>query len=280
MLLFLIPVVLFVTMYGCIKDNPAPEVPVTKYSEEIIFLANLLGCDASKITETQDGYVFEGDVNFSKDNFWKNYNLSDTSVQDRAHRRHQYLPKAQIVKINYRPSLPQVWKDAVSAAKTNWNSMPLAPYGNLIFMVTTQDVNNVPNALNVKVTSDAIFTPIQLPNGQWSIAFGATNPPTATGVGGTLKISSWIGQSHPNPIVNNALNWNASERLYLITHEIGHGIGMAHTDTQEGWGNLYYSTACNGNDASSVMKGQTGKTPWSGFTTCDKDAYKKLCVSW
>ena len=122
------------------SNNPAPEVPVTKYSAEVNFLATQMNCSLDQFMETEDSYILDGDINFPKLDFWKNYGpVQDSGLQIRAHRRHQYLPKAQIVKINYRPTLPQVWKDAVAASVNNWNSMPIASKGNLIFLLTKED---------------------------------------------------------------------------------------------------------------------------------------------
>lgn len=98
-------------------------------------------------------------------------------------------------------------------------------------------------------------------------------PSSSGNVGDTIRVS---------PVFTNC--FNASQKKFVLAHELGHTIGFRHTDWQargetanpEG-AILVYGTPQT--DANSVMNGATGGNLWSAFSTYDRLAVQYLYPS-
>lgn len=262
---------------ACEKSNEIVNESQSSVSKEVDYLAKQLGYSTSKFKETADYIFLDNDIMFTKEGFWRAYRNESSEL--RVHRKSKFYPKSFVVYINCRPSLPQVWKDAVKTAVANWNKMPSSSKGKLTFSILNKDYY-VSSAINVELSNIDLFTPKKESN-NWGIVFGSCDFPNANGVAGKLLISDRIGKTNSDPILNKAYNFTAGQRVYLIAHELGHGIGIAHTDTKEGLFNLFKSSSCNTTDPNSIFLPGIGTSQreWGNytFTPCDKDAYIKLC---
>ncbi len=183
--------------------------------------------------------------------------IEDPSLSIRSHRRHTYLVTPKTYTVYVHADLSSQWMTAVSQAIAEWNALGLT---------------------------------VKLATGGWT--YSKTNANAIT------VISENIGQSYSNgdlptiggiPGVNIRIHTNnpstsASQKKFLMAHELGHTIGFRHTDTGDGIAltSSSYSCipfSCDGTDTYSVMR-QGGSAPpsWPGFTYCDQQVFQ--CVYW
>ena len=147
--------------------------------------------------------------------------------------------------------VPSNWLTAIDAAVAAWNALNY----NVKFNVIAAANNTNPSGyINVDYGATA---------GGTSEIARANYPSSNGGFGGFIRINSTY----------NLTALTASARKFAIAHELGHAIGMAHTDTYD-YSNVHSSIACgavNQTDANSVFKSAIPyNQPWNDFTVCDK----------
>lgn len=242
-----------------VSNNPAESQKMKEH------LCNTYGFRPESVTETPTDFIVEGDQMFSKQNFWEDYGSSTQNeyttgampdsagaATDRKHYRYTYLVNSYtwpVVHINIDYSVPQSWRNAIIDAVEEWN----AADGGLTFDVTYYNYS-VNGSINVKMGSDIMG----------DLVVASCYYPSATGKPGSPM--------YINPKYGNL---NSSKKLFAMVHEIGHGIGIRHTD--QGQGSLIsgVSNSCKYySDGGSVM--QPYVDYWAGFTDCDLEAYWAL----
>jgi hypothetical protein len=247
---------------ACQKENPTTQNNETESQRMMEYLAATYGFEPHSIVDDHDHFVVEGDQCFSKENFWENYGLSGQNeffvdaahaygaAADRKHYRWSYLvTKTKTIKIRILPGVPTSWQNAITTAVIDWNAMG----GGLTFMIQYAS-NPASGVVNVSMKSSL-----------GSDVYAEANYPNSSGNPGVnLSI---------NPAYNNSLNHNS--KVGVIAHEIGHTIGIRHTDSGQGTLITNVSNACkNSTDPNSVMSAEGDF--YYGFTNCDKQAYKAL----
>lgn len=248
---------------ACQKENPANPNSTHETQQMKHYLAETYGFKPEDIAEEHDHFVVEGDQCFAKENFWENYGMSlenefmvEPSLEagaasDRKHYRYTYLvTKTKTIKIRILTGVPANWQSAILKAVQDWNAMG----GGLTFMI--QYANN-PGSGVVNVSMKTLA----------SDEYAKAYYPTSSGYPGSDLFI--------NPAYNSEGALNQNGKVGVIAHEIGHTIGIRHTDSGQGSLITNVSTSCKNNpDPNSVMSAEGDF--YYGFTTCDKQAYKAL----
>ncbi len=262
--LFSLAVILLFAANACQKNNPLTDATteLTEAQKMRVFLADTYGFLPENIKETADAFIVEGDQVFPKANFWDDYGTSTFNefmvdaayeagvANDRKHYRSTYLVTStpKIIKLNVHSSVPMSWRWAIAAALVEWNALG----GRFKFEGMNSD-KPVDGAINFSMHD-------LLPE---DVVARGTYPTSNGKPGNKIEINS-----HQNYLLHNL-------KIFTIVHEIGHNIGLRHTD--QGLGTLItnVSNTCKNNaDHKSVMKPHVA--PWEGFTTCDREAYGAL----
>lgn len=168
------------------------------------------------------------------------------------HRRYQYMYAGGTVSVKVHQSVPIEWNTAVAQAVSYWNSLGV----NITFSAYTS-IDNTLESNKVDVTW-----------GSYSSIAGTT---MASGSG---KFGEKIVISNTNALVADT---TPEGRKVLMAHELGHAIGLTHTDvTNElNTSDVASATGCGSNagaDSRSIMRQYPGKKSlWQEFTKCDKD---------
>ncbi|MFN0173096.1 MAG: M57 family metalloprotease [Saprospiraceae bacterium] len=262
-LLLLATALLFIAN-ACQKNNPLTDTNFEILESQRIraYLTDTYGFSPESIEETADAFIVEGDQVFPKANFWEDYGMSspneffvsaaheEGTASDRKHYRSSYLvtSTSKTIILNVHSSVPSKWRLAIAAALVEWNALD----GKFKFEGMNSD-NLVDGAINFRM-HDLLDHDV--------VAQGKY--PTSNGKPGDQIL---INSQH-----NYLLH---SRKIFAMIHEIGHNIGLRHTD--EGLGALItnVSNTCkNHGDPNSVM--QPYVDIWDDFTTCDKEAYEAL----
>ncbi|MBK6994221.1 MAG: hypothetical protein IPH31_04605 [Lewinellaceae bacterium] len=175
---------------------------------------------------------------------------AEGAASDRKHYRSSYLVTStpKIIKLNVHSSVPTSWRWAIAAALVEWNALD----GKFKFEGINSDIPVV-GAINFRMHD--LLPDDVVAQGKY---------PTSNGKPGDQILIN----SHHNYMVQ-------SQKIFAMIHEIGHNIGIRHTD--DGLGTLItnVSNTCKNNpDHNSVM--QPNVDIWDDFTTCDKEAYEAL----
>lgn len=171
------------------------------------------------------------------------------------HRRSTYMftPTGGTIVLRVQANVPLVWKNAINSAISDWNNQ-----GFSVKFAAMTATDNIPYAGYVNVFM------YDTKKGYKNLA-SASSPESYGGFGQFLYINTKY--TYTTPYV--------SARRFAIAHELGHIIGLLHTDTTEGM-NVYSSISCNGTtnytDPNSVFKSLIEyNEAWNGFTPCDKN---------
>lgn len=233
-------IVLFVStlMFSCKKE----EAPKQLQSEqEIATLTDYLtgkGFKAEDIVFKDGKFTIEKDILITADEIKARIKSEAASgVPATEHRRGTYLISSAYssnVKLYIDPAVPAAWVTAIQGAVANWNAVSNSGIG-------------------------------------MSIVSSQSNSNTRVFMG--FESASWIARaylpaSNGRPGVSVEINSNynslpASQKLFAITHELGHTIGFYHTNQATG----IFIPGTPSVDANSVMNSFV--LNWAGFTAGD-----------
>lgn len=231
------------------------EVDTSAKDQESIEMKKYLkmgyGFSESNILETADAFIVEGDVCFSKENFWENYLQKTDSVEHlkKHYRNSNLVTKITTIEVSVYPEVPSAWNKAFVSAVSKWNGLN----GKIKFKI----VSGYCPAYGINVSYKAL--------GKNNTIARSSFPTTKGYPGLTIDINSQCKSS-----------LNTSQKLFTAIHEMGHSIGFMHTDISSGYSQIITKlTSCDKNtDGSSVMNSYADS--FSDFSSCDKEAFRKL----
>jgi hypothetical protein len=248
--------IILLNSIGCTKveNRHQTEVSASKPEDQKIFnyLVAEYKFNSKSIEETPDDFIVEGDMVFAKKDFWKNYKLPETSSNSKHYRSYYKVsPYPRVIDVSIDPGLPAVWRTAYANAITKWNSVG----GKITFK---NCLCSAPDAIRVTY---AYYQPTD------KAAY--TRVPTADGNPGN--------ESKVNLQYQNLGSLTANQKLALAVHELGHAIGLMHTDNAaSGYLITTGTSSCNTNTNSSSIMREVFSGSWTNFSTCDKAAFKAL----
>lgn len=215
-----------------------------------------MGFRPDMIAAEHDYFVVEGDIRIAKSDLLgsqrqRQFRQKGPPVQ------YQYVTDTLVsyygvsdIGVFIDASVNTAWKNATLQAIEQWNAIPGT---NIRFVASSPYVDLV-------VSASVIDQPSR-------IIAQASWPGRGFAPGNTITIDSYDA------------NWgSASQKLFVMAHELGHTIGFRHTNWQQvdncGLGtcdigaNLVAGTPPT--DGSSVMNGNTAGNSWSGFSAYDR----------
>lgn len=195
--------------------------------------------------------------------------IKNGGIQKARHMINSYITNVGTKTIRIHQNVPASWKTAITDAAKAWNGLG---YGIKFAISYTSSVNDwyySSGEIDVSYQSTA-------PNNLAfsSLTYAATK---------RVDINNGIGESlHIN---SNYSTTSASCKKMVITHELGHCIGLSHTDASDLFTVAVNVSGCGKGttDYTSIMnKGDWmyDNIPWQGFTTCDKKVIAAYWPKW
>lgn len=236
--------ILLVAFFSCERDEPMISKGHQQGLEKHLQFLEESGFDRKTIvySEKTDEFTIDNDLLISRlavEDYMKRENLRGRTEQ----RRWQYLltdTYATNFKYAIPSNIPSSWRTAIQQAIGQWNSVG----------GTKLRMSEVTSGANITVTISYDAVNNWVARASMPLSNGAPGP--------TLEINSYHN------------NMEAGQKLFAMVHEMGHNIGLLHTNQTEGA--LIPGTPTT--DANSVMNSFV--LPWNGFTEYDRIAVRTL----
>lgn len=251
---YILIVMLFVTFSSCEKENAKVEDVSAQIQSEYLEIIKRMEFDETSAVDMGEYILVEGDIIFIKKDLHQ-YAITRQARTDFLVRE----DKRSNILIKIDTSMPvsgdDNWRNAIGGAIDEWNKLKSGLYMSL----TTS------SEYDILIKSDNGSLPYY--------AVAAAGPPSS------------IGNPHHSILVNLDFDNNRvmteGQKKYNIVHELGHCVGLRHTN----WRGLDESTGItipgtpndsNNPDPSSIMNGGTALTSWTWFSINDERAIKTL----
>lgn len=228
---------------SCKKEMPAAQQPKAE-DENASSIAYFIkkGYKAEDIVVKDGKFIIQTDIVISREDVEariKNEGASGSPQTE--HWRSNYIiadPYHKNVRLYIEPTVTAQWKTAVQGAIANWNNMP--------GQGTTIELG-----MSITTSTTAYDTRVFMgyENANWIAR--AYLPASSGKPGVSIEINSKYN------------TMSASQKLFAITHELGHTIGFMHTNQTSG----VFIPGTPSVDANSVMNSFV--LPWAGFTAGD-----------
>jgi hypothetical protein len=237
-LLLALPVFLF----ACTKDNATTDAKAEDNTEKLVSYLETQGFKKDKIVLKGDQFILDGDVLISKEEVERRVanDANPSRIPSGEHWRGLYLISNTYntnVRLYIDPAVPTAWRTAIQGAVNNWNA-----------------VNGTRLGMSIITSASGVYTRVFM-------GFESAN----------WIARAYLPTSNGRPGVSVEINSNynslpASQKLFAITHELGHTIGFYHTNQTQG----VFITGTPSVDANSVMNSFV--LNWAGFTSGDVTA--------
>jgi predicted Zn-dependent protease len=171
-----------------------------------------------------------------------------------------YQTSAGTKTVRIHKSVPSDWQTAISQAIIAWNGLGYGVKFTTVYTNAVSDLYNTAGEIDVEYQKKDH-------NGQKmsTSTYAITMFPSAEG-----KIGE---QMNINSAYSTASSIVASAKKMIIAHELGHAVGISHTDSYDGFGLDVPVKGCGKGttDPTSIMiKNGYDGMPWQGFSSCDK----------
>lgn len=226
-------------LFACSKDNATADVKSEDNTEKLVSYLETQGFKKDKIVLKGDNFILDGDVIISKAEVEKRVanDANPDRIPSGEHWRGAYLVSNTYntnVRLYIDPAVPADWRTAIQGAVNNWNA-----------------VNGTRLGMSITTSATGVYTRVFM-------GFESAN----------WIARAYLPTSNGRPGVSVEINSNynslpASQKLFAITHELGHTIGFYHTNQTQG----IFITGTPTVDANSVMNSFV--LNWAGFTAGD-----------
>ena len=214
-----------------------------KAFQEAKMIIESMGFDTSTLVECDKYYIVEGDISFPKDSI-KSYN-----IKTKQYRMNNYITNLKVITIGIDNTISTntSWRTALKNCIDTYNRQI-----GLTFIYSENNPNiNITRATNIDPTTCAI----------------STAPSSSQSPGNQIQINSSYN------------NLSLSQQKFLLMHEIGHAIGLRHTngilEGDAGIG-LIQIPGTPTIDTNSFMNANTCGNSWTNFSDYDIIALKAL----
>jgi hypothetical protein len=238
---------LMLVVFSCEKEESIA-VPSADIEKHLQFLENNgFHKDHIVYDATKDEFIIEDDMTLSREeieNYMAAGSATDADGRTEQRRGSFIISSSRVTNIKYYMdgTVPASWRTAVTEAVNQWNAVN----GTSLFM----------SIVSTSAGSDVRVNAITENGAGWVAR--ATLPSSSGAPGSILTI-------------NMAYNsMDAGRKLFAMAHEMGHNIGLLHTNQTSG--TIIPGTPTT--DANSVMNSFV--LPWNGFTHYDQVSVQVL----
>lgn len=229
-------------------DELISEEPLAhaNFESDKVIIAKL-GFDTLAVIDEGDSYVVEGDIVLNKRLLSKYSEIPNQEEGEDFRQTKQAMhtaglvssTKVRAITVGFDSSLTSdAWKVATLDALSEWSNIP----GCAVKLIHTTSANP-----DIKIGGVS--------------SFGGT----------TIARASFPSSGNPGPTINVSYAYNhlsSSEKLFTMIHELGHCLGLRHTNWKNiGEGNAIHIPGTSESDSESVMHNTV--RGWEGFTYDD-----------
>lgn len=226
---------------SCKKETPAAQPKAEDEMAQSIAYFVKKGFKAENIVYKDGNFILDTDIMISREEVAARIKNESSGAPQTEQRRNTYIiqpPYHTNIRLYIEPTVTAQWKTAVQGAIANWNNIP----GQGTTIELGMSISTVASASDTRVF-------MGYENANW---IARAYLPSSNGRPGvSVEINSKYN------------NMSASEKLFAITHELGHTIGFYHTNQSSG----IHIPGTPTVDANSVMNSFV--LPWNGFTSGD-----------
>ncbi|PWS26778.1 hypothetical protein DHW03_12155 [Pedobacter yonginense] len=242
--------IIIILFYGCKKDVENLQ-PVQKKTDKVIEYIKSLGLDTSKIQDLGDMYLVEGDISFPK-----NMTIpSDTNLKvSQTVLTTPTMNETKLMSTSIIPKFSQAYESLVGRANITNVRVFITPSAQKFSISITNAIkmwNDVGSGLKFNIVweeSDPYDIKIQMDDTRQYASCGWAKFPVNGRPGSEVTLSE---------VVLAASQLNSEQRIRLIAHELGHSIGLRHTNWETlGEGDAVEVPGVPGPDPRSVMNGE------------------------
>lgn len=230
---------LSIVLFACSKDNVTTDANAGDNTAKLISYLETQGFKPEQIVQKGDNFILDGDVLISRSELEKRAanDANPDRIPSGEHWRGAYLVSNTYnnnVRLYIDPAVPTAWRTAIQGAVNNWNA-----------------INGTRLGMSIISSPSGVYTRVFM-------GFESAN----------WIARAYLPTSNGRPGVNVEINSNynslpASQKLFAITHELGHTIGFYHTNQTQG----IFINGTPAVDANSVMNSFV--LNWAGFTAGD-----------
>lgn len=221
------------------------------------YLADITGAPVEKIKYAgeEKNFIIDGDIEISRSSAEAYLNGEKTGRISQ--RQAVWLLKDEIVKdikVYISPGVTPAWKTAIGQAIADWNSV-------------TDTKVNFREVLIAPYADVIISTKYEAPPADGTANWVARQhlPKIDGTIGGGMTLNTYYNAETEMPI---------TYKRFAVAHELGHAIGLSHTDIPGGNFVDYQVCGTPKKDMNSVMNSFV--LPWAGFTSYDVIAARVL----